>query len=72
MCTTSSARTSVLWSFLYTIDDTVFRPNGQPIQGQGIEPEIAISDSNWEEKVTKMFGDKTLANTLIQLFENNS
>jgi len=52
---------------LFLVHSITLRPDGEPIEGRGVDPMIYLSDEDWEEKLNTYFNDPSLIKTLTSV-----
>lgn len=55
---------------LFLVHSITLRPDGQPIEGRGIDPHITLNDSEWKSKLDAYFNDSDLITTLDELLNS--
>lgn len=54
---------------LFLVNSITLRPDGQPIEGRGVDPTINVSNPKWKEELDVYFNDSALIETVAELFE---
>jgi C-terminal processing protease CtpA/Prc len=55
---------------LFLVNSLTLRDDNQPIEINGVLPDVDISDQNWKQKLPNYFKSNSFINTLIQRIEN--
>ncbi len=56
---------------LFLVHSITLRPDGQPIEGRGVDPIISITDPKWKEQLNEYFNDNKLINTVAKFIEQS-
>lgn len=54
---------------LFLVHSLTLDESGQPIEGQGVSPDVSIADSNWQAQLREYFADEKLINAVEKLVE---
>lgn len=52
---------------LFLVNSITLRPDGQPIEGRGVDPTIDINNPNWKEEFSVYFNDKEFLEVVARL-----
>lgn len=55
----------VKFKSVFLVHHLTLREDGQPIEGQGVNPDVNIQDSNWQQQLFAYFSDPSLIVSLI-------
>ncbi len=54
---------------MFLVHSLTLRADGQPIEGNGVEPDVFITDDNWQEQLSAYLPDDTLVEAVAELVE---
>jgi len=57
---------------VFLVHHLTLREDGQPIEGQGVEPDVSIKDPNWRQQLLAYFSDPGLVNAVNNLLPQYS
>lgn len=52
----------------FLVHSITLRPDGQPIEGRGVDPTVSITDPNWKDQLDQYFNDRSLVANVASLF----
>lgn len=53
---------------VFLVHSITLRPDGRPIETQGVDPDIVITDENWEQKLLRYYNDRELVDAVRRLY----
>lgn len=56
---------------VFLVHSLTVREDGQPIEGNGVVPDVELSDSDWENKILSRFRNQELIDAVKQLTSSN-
>ncbi len=55
---------------IFLVHSITLRDDNQPIEGRGVEPDINITDSNWQQQLFSYFRNQQLSDAIKQVIQN--